>query len=45
MYSFQYGGDIVEYFARYRRNLKVRDDIRRNSGLNDRDARLLTGAH
>jgi hypothetical protein len=44
MYSFQYGGDIVEYFARYRRNLKVRDDIRRNSGLNAGDAKLLAGA-
>jgi hypothetical protein len=41
MYSFQYGGDIVEYFARYRRKLKVRDDIRRNSGLNAGDAKLL----
>jgi len=44
MYSFQYGGDIVEYFSRYRRKLKVRDDIRRNSGLNDGDAKLLAGS-
>lgn len=43
MYSFQYGGDIVEYFARYRRKLKVREDIRRNSGLNASDAKLLAG--
>jgi hypothetical protein len=43
MYSFQYGGDIVEYFARYRRKLKVREDIRRNSGLNAGDAKLLDG--
>jgi hypothetical protein len=43
MYSFQYGGDIVEYFARYRRKLKVRDDIHRNSGLNAGDTRLLVG--
>jgi hypothetical protein len=43
MYSFQYGGDIVEYFSRYRRKLKVRDDIRRNSGLNAGDAKLLAG--
>jgi hypothetical protein len=42
MYSFQYGGDIVEYFARYRRKLKGREDIRTNSGLNDRDAKLLS---
>ena len=44
MYSFQYGGDIVEYFARYRRKLKVRDDIQRNSGLNAGDAKLLSAA-
>jgi hypothetical protein len=43
MYSFQYGGDIVEYFSRYRRKLKARDDIRRNSGLNAGDAKLLVG--
>jgi hypothetical protein len=43
MYSFQYGGDIVEYFSRYRRKLKVRDDIKRNSGLNAADAKLLAG--
>ena len=39
--SFQYGGDIVEYFARYRRKLKMRDDIHRTSGLNAGDAKLL----
>jgi hypothetical protein len=44
MYSFQYGGDIVEYFSRYRRNLKIRDDIRRTSGLNAEDAKRLTQA-
>ncbi len=44
MYSFQYGGDIVEYFARYRRKLKVREDIRLNSGLNAGDAKLLAGS-
>jgi hypothetical protein len=27
MYSFQYGGDIVEYFGRYRRQLNSRSDI------------------
>lgn len=29
MYSFQYGGDIVEYFARYRRQLTSRADMER----------------
>ena len=37
MYSFQYGGDIPEYFARYRRKLAVREDIRKNSGLSPKD--------
>ena len=37
MYSFQYGGDIEEYFARYRRNLKTREDIRKNSGISPAD--------
>jgi hypothetical protein len=37
MYSFQYGGDIPEYFARYRRKLTTREDIRKNSGLSEAD--------
>lgn len=37
MYNFQYGGDIPEYFARYRRKLSTRDDIRKNSGLSASD--------
>ena len=37
MYSFQYGGDITEYFARYRRKLGAREDIRKNPGLSDDD--------
>ena len=42
MYSFQYGGDIDEYFGRYRRRLTTREDIRKNSGMSpaDRDALL-----
>jgi hypothetical protein len=42
MYSFQFGGDIGEYFGRYRRKLSTRDDIRQNSGMSpaDRDALL-----
>jgi hypothetical protein len=42
MYSFQYGGDINEYFGRYRRKLTTREDIRKNSGMSpaDRDALL-----
>ena len=37
MYSFQYGGDIGEYFGRYRRKLHSRGDIRNNAGLSDDD--------
>jgi len=42
MYSFQFGGDIDEYFGRYRRRLTTRADIRQNSGMSpaDRDALL-----
>lgn len=38
MYSFQYGGNIPEYFARYRRRLNKRADIRLNSGISAADA-------
>lgn len=41
MYSFQYGGDIPEYFARYRRKLTTRADIRKNSGLSEADRKCL----
>ena len=27
MYAFGYGGDIVQYFERFRRQLRVRNDI------------------
>ena len=37
MYSFQFGGDIREYFDRYRRKLHSREDIRRNPGLSEAD--------
>jgi len=39
MYSFAYGGDIVEYFARYRRKLEKRDTIASASGLSEEDIR------
>jgi len=41
MYSFQYGGDIGEYFGRYRRELAGRGDIHRRSGISDTDRRQL----
>ena len=44
MYFFGYGGDINEYFGRYRRKLMVREDIRKNSGLSPADVRRLVAA-
>ncbi len=44
MYSFQYGGDIPEYFGRYRRRLQNRDDIRKNSGMSEADRKHLLAA-
>ena len=41
MYSFAYGGDIVEYFLRYRRKLRSREDIQQHSGLSPADAETL----
>ncbi len=44
MYAFGCGGDVLEYFRRYRRRLKERDDIRRVSGISDGDRRRLAAA-
>jgi hypothetical protein len=41
MYFFGFGGDIVEYFERYRRQLRVRDDIAAVAGVSDADVRRL----
>jgi hypothetical protein len=41
MYSFHYGGDIKEYFGRYRRKLAVRADIRKHSGMSREDVKRL----
>lgn len=40
-YSFQYSGDISEYFARYRRQLSTRSDIRKHSGVSPDDRKQL----
>jgi hypothetical protein len=37
MYSFEYGGNILEYFGRYRRRLKTVEDIQIASGLSPDD--------
>jgi hypothetical protein len=41
MYSFQFGGDIDEYFGRYRRQLTTREDIRKNTGMSPADRAAL----
>jgi hypothetical protein len=41
MYNFQYGGDIAEYFGRYRRKLTAREDIRKYSGMSPADQSAL----
>ena len=41
MYYFGYGGDIVEYFSRYRRQIRTRDDIGKLSGLSAGDVAVL----
>ena len=37
MYYFGYGGDVVEYFNRYRARLHSRNDIANLSGLSEAD--------
>lgn len=41
MYSFQFGGDIPEYFGRYRRQLSARQDIRKHSGMSEDDRKRI----
>ena len=41
MYSFQNGGDVLEYFLRYSRRLRQRDDIVKHSGLSSADIERL----
>jgi hypothetical protein len=37
MYFFGYGGDVTEYFGRYRAQIHTRNDIAKVSGLSDAD--------
>ena len=41
MYSFQFGGDIPEYFGRYRRKLSTRADIAKTSAISPNDRQRL----
>src|SRR5712691_6513493 len=41
MYYFGYGGDILDYFMRYRNKLQSRADIVKHSGLSAEDVEVL----
>ncbi len=41
MYSFQYGGNIEDYFGRYRRMLTARADIHKHAGMSESDKKQL----
>jgi hypothetical protein len=41
MYSFQYGGNFLAYFERYRMQLQTRTDIPMHSGISDADREAL----
>jgi hypothetical protein len=45
MYFFGFGGDIVDYFNRYRTQLRSRSDIATVSGLSDNDKRRITARY
>jgi hypothetical protein len=45
MYYFGYGGDIVEYFMRYRNKLQTRADIAKYSGLSASDVEVLRNVY
>ena len=44
MYSFQFGGNIPEYFARFRRKLTTRVDIAKTSAISAQDHEALLAA-
>ncbi len=44
MYSFEFGGDFIGYFDRYRKKLKVRDDMKKQSPFSANDARQIKEA-
>ena len=44
-YSFQYGGDILEYFSRYRHAIANRAGIRKHAGLSESDLRKAAAIH
>jgi hypothetical protein len=42
MYFFSYGGDVVQYFERYRKTLRARADIKTSSGISAGDRALIS---
>jgi hypothetical protein len=45
MYFFGYGGDIGDYFGRYRAQIRSRPDIAKVSGLSSGDTSRLRGLY
>ena len=45
MYYFGYGGNVAEYFGRYRRQLHLRNDIASVSGLSETDQKRISGLY
>jgi hypothetical protein len=45
MYYFGYGGDVVEYFGRYRAQIHTRNDIAGVSGLSDDDVKRIRAVY
>jgi hypothetical protein len=45
MYYFGYGGDVVEYFGRYRSRIRTRNDIAAVSGLSEGDVYRLRAVY
>jgi len=45
MYSFEYGGNILEYFSRYRRKLRSREDFPAHSGLSLEDQKHMVALY
>jgi hypothetical protein len=41
MYFFGFGGDLPEFFGRYRRQLQTRDDIAKLAGVSENDTSRL----
>jgi predicted Zn-dependent protease len=45
MYSFEYGGNLIDYFGRYRRQLRSKDEIPEHPGYSAEDQRRLLAVY